>query len=387
LLSFKEQFGGWQATELSVSDENVPPAPSSKLPGELLWYALNLYFNNGGGRCYVASIGEFPEGAPREADYAAGLDALAAFDEPTLVVAPGAVQLAPADYAAFCQKALAHCKTLKDRFAVLDIKDGPKAVEDFRTGVGTDGLSYGAAYYPYLETTLLHEFDEAEIKVGTGAETLASIRVTKTAAYNAIKKSLGAQRVLLPPSAAVVGAYCRVDRERGVWKAPANVSLSSVIQPAVRVTSDAQETLNVDTNAGKSINVIRAFAGKGSLVWGGRTLAGNDNEWRYVNVRRLFITIEESAKNATGFAVFEPNDATTWLKVKGMLEAYLYGLWERGALQGAKPEQAFVVNVGLGKTMTQQDILEGRLVVELSIAAVRPAEFITLRFSHKLAES
>jgi len=270
---------------------------------------------------------------------------------------------------------------------VLDVKDATQAAADFRTGVGTDGLSYGAAYYPYLETTLLHEYDETEIKVGNGADTLASIKATKTAAYNAIKKGLASQRITLPPSAAVVGAYCRVDRERGVWKAPANVSLASVIQPVVRVTSDAQETLNVDTNAGKSINVIRAFAGKGTLVWGGRTLAGNDNEWRYVNVRRLFITIEESAKNATGFAVFEPNDATTWLKVKGMLEAYLYGLWERGALQGGRPEQAFSVNVGLGKTMTQQDILEGRLVVELSIAAVRPAEFITLRFSHKLAES
>jgi len=97
--------------------------------------------------------------------------------------------------------------------------------------------------------------------------------------------------------------------------------------------------------------------------------------------------IEESARKSTSFAVFEPNDATTWLKVKGMLESYLYGLWERGALQGSTPEAAFFVNVGLGKTMTAEDVLEGRMIIELGVAAVRPAEFIILRFSHKLAEA
>ena len=97
--------------------------------------------------------------------------------------------------------------------------------------------------------------------------------------------------------------------------------------------------------------------------------------------------IEEATKKASAFAVFEPNDATTWLKVKGMIDAYLYGLWEQGALQGSTPDAAFFVNVGLGKTMTAQDILEGRMIVEIGIAAVRPAEFIIIRFSHKLAES
>jgi len=132
---------------------------------------------------------------------------------------------------------------------------------------------------------------------------------------------------------------------------------------------------------------IRGFAGKGTLVWGARTLAGNDNEWRYVNVRRLFNLIEESTRKASAFAVFEANDATTWLKVKGMIDSYLYGLWEQGALAGPTPEKAYYVLVGLGKTMTTQDILEGRLIVEIGVAAVRPAEFIVLRFSHKLQEA
>ena len=145
--------------------------------------------------------------------------------------------------------------------------------------------------------------------------------------------------------------------------------------------------MNVDTTGGKSINAIRAFTGKGTLVWGARTLAGNDNEWRYVPVRRLFIMIEESCRKSTAFAVFEPNTLTTWLKVKGMIESFLYGLWQQGALAGAKPEDAYFVNVGLGKTMTPQDVLEGRMIVEIGVAAVRPAEFIILRFSHKLQQS
>jgi phage tail sheath protein FI len=160
-----------------------------------------------------------------------------------------------------------------------------------------------------------------------------------------------------------------------------------VIGPTAKITDAEQEGLNVDPTAGKSINVIRDFTGKGTLVWGARTLAGNDNEWRYVPVRRLFINIEESTKKASAFAVFEPNDATTWLKVKGMIESYMYGLWERGALAGSAPEAAYYVNVGLGKTMTPQDVLEGRLIVEIGIAAVRPAEFVVLRFMHKLQEA
>jgi len=163
--------------------------------------------------------------------------------------------------------------------------------------------------------------------------------------------------------------------------------LSAVIGPASKITHEEQASLNVDPTAGKSINAIRAFTGKGILIWGARTLAGNDNEWRYISVRRLFNMIEESAKKSTSFAVFEPNDATTWLKVKGMIESYLYSLWERGALAGSTPEAAYYVNVGLGKTMTAQDILEGRMIVEIGVAAVRPAEFIIIRFMHKLQEA
>ncbi len=215
----------------------------------------------------------------------------------------------------------------------------------------------------------------------------AGLKADKTLYNNIIKEIKKKFEVTLYPSSAMAGVFARVDFERGVWKAPANVSLRLVKDPTVMVTSEQQENLNVDATTGKSINVIRKFAGKGVIVWGARTLAGNDNEWRYVPVRRLFIFIEESVKKATEFVVFEPNDANTWLRTKTMIENFLTGLWRDGALAGAKPEHAFFVKVGLGETMTALDILEGRLNIEIGLAAVRPAEFIILKFSHKLQES
>lgn len=190
-----------------------------------------------------------------------------------------------------------------------------------------------------------------------------------------------------PPSGAIAGIYALVDNQRGVWKAPANVSLNSVVAPDKNYSSSETDALNVDSVAGKSINAIRAFSGKGTLVWGARTLAGNDNEWRYVSVRRFFNMVEESVKKSTYWAVFEPNDANTWVKVRGMIENYLTQKWREGALAGATTKDAFFVRCGLGVTMNAQDILEGRMNVEIGMAVVRPAEFIILKFSHKLQTS
>ncbi|MBW7956873.1 MAG: phage tail sheath family protein [Deltaproteobacteria bacterium] len=205
--------------------------------------------------------------------------------------------------------------------------------------------------------------------------------------YKTIITGIQNKASIIPPSGAVAGVYAYVDRTRGVWKAPANVSISGIVGPKDMFTASELDSLNIDPNGGKSINAIRAFTGKGTLVWGARTLAGNDNEWRYVNVRRFFNFVEESTKKATEQFVFEPNDANTWVRVQAMIENFLTVLWRQGALQGVKPEHAFYVAVGLGKTMTTLDILEGRMIVEIGMAVVRPAEFIVLRFSHKMAES
>ncbi len=206
------------------------------------------------------------------------------------------------------------------------------------------------------------------------------------AVYKSIVSAINEDLTVVPPSGVIAGIYCFVDKNRGVWKAPANVSLSAVAGLTERIDNEEQADLNVDVNAGKSINAIRAFAGRGILVWGARTLAGNDNEWRYIPVRRFFNMVEESVKKSTNWAVFESNDASLWVKIKAMIENYLTLKWRDGALAGAKPDEAFFVNVGLGTTMTQQDILEGRLIVDIGMAVVRPAEFIILRFMHKMQE-
>jgi hypothetical protein len=402
LLEFERRFGGPRPRTFVVKTRPEDPAKpagariidSVRREDGLqhnLHASLSLFFKNGGGSCYIVSVGDY-SAVPEASHFEAGLALLAKEDEPTLIVLTDAVNLDAAGYYGVAQQALAQCQKLGDRFTILDVKDGD--VDALRENIGANNLMYGAAYHPYLQTTISYHYDEAQVTIEDGSEapavTLASIKSgdkPETALYNTIRTALAAQRVVLPSSAAIAGVYAQVDRDRGVWKAPANVGIASVIGPVTKINSEEQELLNVDPNAGKSINAIRAFAGKGTLVWGARTLAGNDNEWRYVPVRRLFITIEESCQKATSFAVFEPNDATTWLKVKGMIESYLYGLWEKGGLAGPNPEAAYFVNVGLGKTMTTQDVLEGRMNIEIGVAAVRPAEFIVLRFSHKLQEA
>ena len=236
-------------------------------------------------------------------------------------------------------------------------------------------------------TAIISFFYTVQAAAATYERTLDTSLSNSFGMYKDILAKVAVSTAQLPPSGAIAGIYSFVDDQRGVWKAPANVSLNAVVGPVAAIDNAQQDDFNVDTNAGKSINAIRAFTGKGTLIWGARTLAGNDNEWRYISVRRFFNMVEESVKKATGQFVFEPNDANTWVKVKGMIENYLTVLWRQGALAGAKAEHAFFVKVGLGQTMTAQDILEGKMNVEIGMAVVRPAEFIILKFSHKMQES
>jgi phage tail sheath protein FI len=205
--------------------------------------------------------------------------------------------------------------------------------------------------------------------------------IASSAVYGNVSTAIKNQGIIVPPSGAMAGIYATVDGTRGVWKAPANVSVNTVIEPLVNIDDNMQQDLNIDSNAGKSVNAIRAFTGKGILVWGARTLDGNSNDFRYISVRRFYIMVEESVKKAANQFVFEPNDGNTWVKIRAMIENYLTNLWRLGALAGSKPELAFYVKVGLGQTMTFDDILNGKMIVEIGMAPVRPAEFIILRFS------
>jgi phage tail sheath protein FI len=378
----------------------------------LLYYNIKMFFDNGGAQCYIVSVGTYQatpaidlhgdSGTDPTTMYGLqdGLDAVALEDEPTLLVIPEAVKLSTTDYQTLVQAMLSQCDKLRDRFAIFDIYDGGSDLDatglDTNRGYfGSNALKYGAAYYPFLTTTMNFYVNSGETNVDVtyNADAAADLGTfltstpPKTALYNFVKTALKDHYLTLPPSGAVTGVYAATDGKRGVWKAPANVSLVNVIAPVIKLDNTHQDSLNVDATSGKSINALRAFAGKGTLVWGSRTLDGNSNEWRYVPVRRFFNMVEESVKKSTYWAVFEPNDANTWVKVRGMIENYLTQKWREGALAGATTKDAFFVKCGLGSTMTAQDILEGRMNVEIGMAVVRPAEFIILKFSHKLQTS
>ena len=547
----------------SVGSLKVDPSFKVPILNYLMYYSIKMFFDNGGGQCYIISVGNYPSDTtttPQIADLTKGLNALELEDEPTLIVIPESVKLLSTEYQTLVQAVLKQCEKLRDRFAIFDLYNGDKDLNETPTGAnsnyltsnrdyfGNDSLKYGAVYYPFLKTTLNFYVNDGETNVkvtppvgsdatatatvsvagvitgiavnsggtgytsaptvvisggggtgatatatvangeitgitvdsdgtgytspptisftggggsgatasvsvagvitgiavtsggtgytsaptisftdggGTGATAtatvsaagvitgitvdsggtdytspkvvitaaapvaanLANFKTSNTALYNFVKSVLKEHFVILPPSGAVAGIYAATDSNRGVWKAPANVSLANVIEPVIKLDNARQDDLNIDPTTGKSINAIRSFMGKGTLVWGARTLAGNDNEWRYIPVRRFFSVVEESVKKSTYWAVFEPNDANTWVKVRGSIENYLTQKWREGALAGATPKEAFFVKCGLGITMTAIDILEGRMNVEIGMAVVRPAEFIILKFSHKLQTS
>ena len=400
-----------------------------------MYYSLQLYFGNGGGPCYIVSCGAYKDdknSAFSDDEMTTAMTnavkALKKEDEPTMILFTDAVSISePAKYYGLCTSALSQCADLMDRVVIIDLLhldptavveqkatdvaflDLGKDLTGFRNRIGINSLSYGAAYYPWLRTSLDYFIDESAIKIlplGTDipADTVLrknpaegkttptdddakkSLYHAQSSIYAMIKKEISKFQVISPPSPAIAGVYAMVDSTRGVWKAPANVSLNYVKEPAFKIDDEDQRDMNV-TATGKSVNAIRTFTGKGVLVWGARTLAGNDNEWRYISVRRFYNMVEESVKKATEPFVFEPNDANTWVKVRAMIENFLILQWRQGALMGAKPEEAFFVHVGLGETMTALDILEGRMIIEIGMAVVRPAEFIILRFSHKMVVS
>lgn len=389
---FENNFGKGYAYKFGVTKDASGVFTATAPTYDLFFYeAIRLYFLNGGGACYILPVnhheredtpGTFLKNTPKVGDFTDWVSDIEKMDEPTLIAFPEAASLTKTNYQTLVNLAIGVCENTMDKFTLVDVPtelDALKLSErnDFR-GLITANASYAAAYYPALETVLNVNVNEAGITL-TGGTMPGTSSADYQALMAAIQKVTG---LMVPPSALIAGVYAKVDRDNGVWKAPANVGLQGVIKPVQAISDEEQGLLNVDATAGKSINAIREFTGKGTIVWGARTLDGNSNEWRYVPVRRLFITVEESIKKATSQFVFENNDAKTWVKVSAMIKSYLNGLWKEGALMGASAEDAYFVQVGLGTTMTQEDILEGKMKVKVGLAAVRPAEFIILEFSH-----
>ena len=268
-----------------------------------------------------------------------GIASLEDIDEISICLAPGM-------WSASVHSALImHCETLKDRFAVLDPQDGLsiEGIRSFREPLDT---KYAALYYPWVE----------------------------------VRDPSRKRNVEVAPSAHMAGVYARVDVERGVHKAPANEVIRGITRIAQDVTKREHDMLNP-----KNINVLRYFPGRGNRVWGARCVT-SDAAWKYVNVRRLFIYVEESIDEGTQWVVFEPNDEPLWARVRQTINNFLNSVWRSGALQGSKADDAFFVKCD-HSTMTQDDIDNGRLICLIGIAPVKPAEFVIFRIQQKTIDT
>jgi uncharacterized protein len=483
ISEYQQYFGFGPTPRFEIADQTNPPGSAAFATGGkdyllkpvdgaaggryLLYYSILLFFQNGGGPCYIVSVGNYATAVTsgdNDAGLISGIAPLVKEQEPTMVVIPEAVLLErQADCITVQQAMLKHCGEQRNRVAILDIWGGYRdrqdntgdCVDDFRNSLGINFLSFGTAYYPWVNTTIVQENEldytavhnrdklvellkndiggmkdvdpaagNLPLKIKQQLEALADVTKTDdewavkltssntppvidadmklaiathkglltsslramSPLFKTILDAIRQQLNLLPPSAAMAGIYTMVDATRGVWKAPANVSLNSVVSAAVSISHAEQEDLNVTTQ-GKSINAIRAFIGEGVLVWGARTLDGNSLDWRYINVRRTLIMLEESCRLAAKAMVFEPNVSGTWVTIKSMISNFLTGIWKRGGLAGAVPDDAFSVHVGLGETMTPDDILEGIMRITVLVAVSRPAEFIEITFQQQMQKS
>ena len=413
----------------------------------LLYESLKFFYQNGGGSCFIVSVGTYTDTGKDKpfsstSPFTNGIDLLKKETEPTMIVVPDAVLFNSEVCYSLQQHMLNHCGEQMDKVALLDIHQGYKGLDDpndnpidkFRNNVSSDYLSYGAAYYPWLNTSIVQpsEVDYKNLN-DEGIKTLTSICKTaihnlnedhrnalveyldllsfsdentkvegkpKTPSiqeihdvlsvripeYNIVMENILKKINLLPPSAAMAGIYTLVDLQRGVWKAPANVAVSNVVSPSILIDHEQQEDLNAPI-LGKAICAIRPFIGLGTMVWGARTLDANSLDWRYMNVRRTVIMLEQSIKIAAKAYVFEPNVKNTWVSIESMIGNFLTNLWKQGALAGAVPADAFSVSVGLGSTMTANDILEGRMNITVKLAISHPAEFIVITFQQQQQKS
>ncbi|MDT9694969.1 phage tail sheath subtilisin-like domain-containing protein [Streptomyces sp. P17] len=294
-------------------------------------------------------------GADRPAtndDFREGLARLEEVDEPAMVICPDLVTVEdPQLQADLVGQVVTHCENFR-RFAVIDTPDltgGPGTDVDADLVKWRDttlSSTYAAAYAPHLRIVTIDP--ESPDRFTT-----------------------------VPPSGFVAGVIARTDRLRGVHKAPGNEIVTGAIGLTQTYTQRRQDLLNP-----AGVNLIRAFPGRGTRLWGARN-ATDDTAWRYINVRRLFNMIETSVDRALQWVVFEPNTAQTWIRIKVSVENFLDQQWRAGALAGTKPEQAYRVRVGLGETMTEADIDLGLVITEVAIAPAKPAEFVVVRFSHK----
>jgi phage tail sheath protein FI len=283
---------------------------------------------------------------------ATGLAALGEIDDIAIVACPDTAKLVKAAQPQAVQNLLDHCERFRYRFAIVDPPEASSLseVRDFRSKFDS---KYGALYYPWIKVI------DPSVKTDPGAPPAL---------------------LDLPPSGFTAGIYARSDIERGVHKAPANEVVRGMTEFAFNVTYDRQSVLNPE-----GINALRFFEGRSNRVWGARTMS-SDPEWKYVNVRRLFIYLEHSIDKATQWAVFEPNNERLWASITQSVKDFLLVTWRSGALMGTKPEEAYFVRCDR-TTMTQNDLDNGRLICLIGVAPTYPAEFVIFRIGQWTADA
>lgn len=282
-------------------------------------------------------------------------DALELLEEVTdvsIVAAPAHAALGDTEYRDVQQDLISHAERMRYRIAVLDARQNLTGalVRQVRSNIDS---SHAALYYPW-------------VVVGNPLARPGNDRIPKELA--------------LPPSGFIAGVYARTDVNRGVWKPPANEVVRGALRFEREISQRQQEVLNPE-----GINCLRSFPGRGHRVWGART-ASSDPEWKYVNVRRYFIYLEHSIDRSTQWAVFEPNGERLWSNIEDTISSFLYNEWRSGALLGTSPEQAYFVRCDRS-TMTQADLDNGRLICEIGVAALKPAEFVIFRIGQKTADA
>ncbi|MEJ1968730.1 MAG: phage tail sheath C-terminal domain-containing protein [Rhizomicrobium sp.] len=454
--------------------------PSMPLASFNLYNSVRLFYGNGGGTCYIVSVGTYadatgPDGTSKikPDDLTRGLAAAGEQVGPTITLIPDAVLLAAdtgenasktdipvsTPFQTLTREMLTQSAKLQDRVALIDVygtnsidttsrtqldTDLDACISQFQTAVGEANLNYGMAYFPFLITSVVppSEIDFTNFFVDPNKKDQLKTILTDQASYlypdpaaddaapaknknptyvsveaqiteamklltpttdaqwadvakynqnivNAVpllqqmENTIAYKMNLLPASGAMAGVCTLNDATRGVWNAPANMVLNQVIKPSVPINATQQGPLNAPIN-GKSVNVIRDFVGRGPVVWGARTLDGNSLDYRYVQVRRTLIYIESSVKTSLNQFVFAPNDGQTWVAVTAMVSAFLQNLWSQGGLMGDKASDAFSVQCGLGSTMTGTDVLNGYMIVQITLQMIHPAEFIELTFKQKM---
>lgn len=326
--------------EHTAGEEATIVSPIEQITGDAALATVSMSFADGSnGSVSAISAADFI-GVDNGAGRRTGIQAFVDNDVVSIMAVPGVtepnVQLS----------LVAHCENLASRFAVLDMPRDAKKIDDIIAHREMFDSNYAALYHPWL--TVFDPLDK--------------------------------RNMAIPPSGSVMGIYARSDNERGVHKAPANEVVRACVGLDCQFNKGEQDILNP-----KGVNLIRTFPGMGIRVWGART-ASSDATWKYINVRRLFIFIEESIKANTNWAVFEPNDETLWVRVQRTISVFLTGLWRNGSLAGTSAEEAFFVNVDR-TTMSQDDIDNGRLICVIGVAPVKPAEFVIFRITQKTGDS